>query len=252
MLPAHFIRDGRPLIWAHRGASAEAPENTLAAFALALAQGADGIELDAQRCATGEVVVIHDDSLARTTGRPALVVDTPWAVLRTLDASSWKGGGFLGERVPLLAEALETFPRLVNVELKCDGADDRGLTAEVVRVIVAARAEERVLLSSFNPLCLWRARLLAPRMPRALLFERDQRWELRSAFAAPLVGACAMHPERVLATPARISRWARRGYSVACWTVDDPEEAARLHRGGVSGIITNRPALLRQRWPAGG
>lgn len=251
MLPAHFIRDERPAIWAHRGASAEAPENTLAAFALALAQGADGVELDAQRCASGEVVVIHDDSLARTTGRPGLVVDTPWAVLRTLDASSWKGAGFRGERVPLLAEVLEAFPRLVNVELKCDRADDGGLTAEVVRVVVAAGAQERVLLSSFNPLCLWRARLLAPGIPRALLFESEQRWVVRSALAAPLVGARALHPERVLATPERISRWARRGYSVGCWTVDDPEEAARLHRGGVSGIITNRPALLLGRWGNG-
>ncbi len=249
MLPAHFIPRGRPLIWAHRGASAEAPENTLAAFALALAQGADGIELDAQRCATGEVVVIHDDSLARTTGLAALVVDTPWPVLRTLDASAWKGSGFRGEHVPLLSQTLEAFPGLVNVELKCDRADDRGLTAEVVRVVRAAGAEERVLLSSFNPLCLWRARLAAPRIPRALLFESEQRWAVRSAFAAPLVGACAMHPEHVLATPRRISRWGRRGYSVACWTVDEVEEAARLYRSGVSGIITNRPALMRQRWP---
>lgn len=247
MLPAHFIRDERPVIWAHRGASAEAPENTLGAFALALSQGADGIELDAQRCASGEVVVIHDESLVRTTGRPGLVVDTPWAVLRTLDASSWKGAGFR-ERIPLLPEVLEAFPGLVNVELKCDRADDGGLTAEVVRVVTAARAEERVLLSSFNPLCLLRARVFAPGIPRALLFEREQRWALRSAFAAPAVGACAMHPERVLATADRISRWKRRGYSVGCWTVDDPQEAARLHRAGVSGIITNRPALLRGRW----
>lgn len=249
MLPAHFIPRGRPLIWAHRGASAEAPENTLSAFALALAQGADGIELDAQRCSTGEVVVIHDDSLARTTGVAALVVDTPWAVLRTLDASAWKGDGLAGEHVPLLAETFEAFPGLVNVELKCDRADDRGLTREVVRVVRAARAEGRVVLSSFNPLCLLRARSLAPGIPRALLFETEQRWAVRSALAAPLVGACAMHPEHVLATPRRVSRWAHRGYSVACWTVDDVEEAARLYQSGVSGIITNRPALMRRRWP---
>jgi glycerophosphoryl diester phosphodiesterase len=249
MLPAHFIRQGRPLIWAHRGASAEAPENTLAAFALARAQGADGIELDAQRCKSGEVVVIHDESLVRTTGVAALVVETPWSVLRGLDASAWRGAGFAGERVPLLSETLEGFPGLVNVELKCDRADDRGLTREVVRVVRAARAEERVLLSSFNPLCLLRARLLAPGIPRALLLETGQRWGLRSAVAAPLVGACAVHPEHVLATPRRIARWGRRGYSVACWTVDDVAEAARLHRTGVSGIITNRPASMRTRWP---
>ena len=237
------------MIWAHRGASAEAPENTLAAFALALTQGADGIELDAQRCASGEAVVIHDESLARTTGREALVTATPWAALRTLDAGAWKGDRFRGERLPLLAEVLEAFPRLVNVELKCDRRDDRGLTAEVVRVIRAAGAEDRVLLSSFNPLCLLRARLLAPRIPRAVLFESGQRWRVRAALGAPLLGACALHPEHVLATPGRVAGWVRRGYSVGCWTVDDPEAAARLHASGVSGIITNRPAALRSRFP---
>src|SRR2546428_798027 len=158
MLPAHFNRTGRPLLWAHRGASAEAPENTLAAFSLALAQDADGVELDAQRCASGEVVVVHDESLARTTGLGTLVTDAPYSVIRTLDAGAWKSARFRGERIPLLAETLEAFPRLVNVELKCDRADDRGLTAEVVRVVHAARAQDRVLLSSFNLGCLWRGR----------------------------------------------------------------------------------------------
>src|SRR5256885_5747813 len=165
MLPAHFNRTGRPLLWAHRGASAEAPENTLAAFSLALAQDADGVELDAQRCASGEVVVVHDESLTRTTGLGTLVTDAPYSVIRTLDAGAWKSARFRGERIPLLAETLEAFPRLVNVELKCDRADDRGLTAEVVRLVRAARAQDRVLPSSFNLGCLWRARARAPARP---------------------------------------------------------------------------------------
>jgi len=250
MLPAHFNRPARPLIWAHRGASAEAPENTIAAFSLALAQDADGVELDAQRCASGEVVVLHDESLARTTGFAAPVMHASYSLLRTLDAGSWKADRFRGERIPLLAEVLEAFPRLVNVELKCETADDGGLTAEVVRVVRAAAAEERVLLSSFNVACLWRARALAPRIPRALLFESEQRWPLRSGLFAPLLGVAAVHPENVLATPERVSRWRRRGYSVACWTVDDPEAAARLHQSGVTGVITNRPGPMRGRWPA--
>ena len=250
MLPAHFNPTGRPLVWAHRGASAEAPENTVAAFSLALAQGADGIELDAQRCASGEVIVLHDESLLRTTGFGALVTDASYSVVRTLDAGSWKSERFRGERIPLLAEALEAFPGLVNVELKCDRRDDGGLTAEVVRVVRAARAEERVLLSSFNPICLWRARILAPGIARAVLFESEQRWILRSAVAAPLVGASALHPEHVLATAERVRSWQRRGYSVACWTVDDPEAAARLHAIGVGAVFTNRPGLMRARWPA--
>jgi glycerophosphoryl diester phosphodiesterase len=227
----------RPLIWGHRGASADAPENTLLAFRLAKEQGADGVELDAQRCGSGEVVVLHDESLGRTTHFAGLVAETPYAQVRLLDAGR-------GERVPLLSEVLEDFPLRVNVELKCDRADDRGLTREVVRIVREARAAERVLLSSFNPLCLARARLLAPEIPRALLFEADQEWVLRSAVSAPLLGVAALHPEHVLATPDRVRRWRARGYGVACWTVDDPALALRLADSGATGLITNRPRLI--------
>jgi glycerophosphoryl diester phosphodiesterase len=249
VLPSGFMRAGRPLIWGHRGASFEAPENTLAAFELAKRQGADGVELDAQRCGSGEVVVLHDESLGRTTGFAGLIAETPWEVVRTLDAGARKADRFRGERVPLLAEVLAAFPLLVNIELKCERIGDRGLTAEVVRIVREARAEERVLLSSFNPTCLWRARALAADIPRALLFESEQKWWLRRALLAPLLGAHALHPEHVLATPERVRRWRRRGYSVACWTVDDPALAARLVESGVSGIITNRPDVMRARWP---
>src|SRR3954471_16954062 len=98
MLPAHFGCGNRPLVYAHRGASADAPENTLAAFRLALEQRADGIELDAQRCASGEVVVVHDESWLRTTGHAGLVTRTPWSTLRALDAGGWKPERFRGER----------------------------------------------------------------------------------------------------------------------------------------------------------
>jgi glycerophosphoryl diester phosphodiesterase len=248
MLPSGFTRAGRPLVWGHRGASFDAPENTLAAFMLAQEQGADGVELDAQRCASGEVVVLHDESLGRTTGFAGLVTETPYSMIRVLDAGARKAEPYRGERVPLLAEVLEAFPLLVNVELKCERADDRGLTAEVVRVIRDARAQDRVLLSSFNPLCLLRARAAAPEILRALLFESEQEWPLRSALLAPALGVAALHPEHVLATTGRVARWRRRGYSVACWTVDDPDRAAALAESGVSGLITNRPALLRARW----
>ena len=249
MLPPAFSRAGRPLVWGHRGASFDAPENTLASFSLAREQGADGVELDAQRCGSGEVVVLHDGSLGRTTGFAGLVTETPYAVVRTLDAGARKSQRYRGEGVPLLSRVLETFPLLVNIELKCDRADDRGLTAEVVRIVREARAQERVLLSSFNPLCLWRARLLAPGIPRALLFDSEQEWWLRSALTAPALKAGALHPEQALATPGRIARWRRRGYQLGCWTVDDPEVAGRLYQTGVAGLITNRPDRMRARWP---
>lgn len=248
MLPAHFNRPGRPLIWGHRGSSFDAPENTIPAFELARKHGADGVELDAQRCASGEVVVIHDETLDRTTGAPGRVTESTWSRIRALDAGSWKGAQFRGTRVPLLSEVLEAFPGLVNVELKTEEANDRGLTLAVVRDVRRARAENRVLLSSFNPFCLARARVLAPSMPRALLFESGQRWPLRSALPAPLLGVRALHPEAVLATPQRMQGWKKRGYSIGVWTVDDPELAFSLWREGASGVITNRPDLMRARF----
>jgi glycerophosphoryl diester phosphodiesterase len=247
--PHPFARPDRPLVWAHRGASAAAPENTLAAFRLAAQLGADGIELDAQRCASGEVVVLHDESLGRTTGYAALLAETPWSKVRTLDAGARFADEFDGERVPLLAEVLSETPPtlLVNVELKCDRADDRGLTAAAIAVVHEARAEDRVLLSSFNPLCLWRARALAPELPRALLFDRDSSFPLRHALYAPALAAAALHPEDVLATPAAVRSWRRRGYLVSAWTVDDPDRAQALRDAGATGIITNVPDVILRR-----
>ena len=249
MLSSAFLRQGRPLIWGHRGASAEAPENTLPSFELAARMGADGVELDVQRCGSGEVVVLHDESLGRTTGFAGLVSETPWSVLRTLDAGARKAPRFAGTRVPLLAEVLASTQVLLNLELKCERADDRGLTAEVVRLVAAASAGERVLLSSFNPLCLLRARALSPRLARALLFEEDAPAPLRHAWTAPALGLEALHPQASLATPAQVARWRRRGYSVGAWTVDDVELAGGLWSSGVAGIITNRPDRMRARWP---
>ena len=244
-----FSRPDRPLVWGHRGASAEAPENTLAAFELAQQRGADGVELDVQRCASGEVVVMHDESLGRTTGFAGLVRETPWRILRTLDAGARKAPRWAGTRVPLLAEVLGATALLVNVELKCDRWDDGGLTKETIRCVHEAGAAGRVLLSSFNPVCLARARALGPEIARALLFEADAAWPLRNAILAPGLGLAALHPQAVLASQRRVSLWRRLGYSVAAWTVDDPDEASRLWQAGVNGIITNRPDRMRARWP---
>src|SRR5207248_11161073 len=103
MLPAHFNPTGRPLVWAHRGASAEAPENTVAAFSLALAQGEDGIELDAQRCPSGQLLVLHYESLLRTTGSDALETDASYSVARSLYRGSWQSERFRCTRLLVLA-----------------------------------------------------------------------------------------------------------------------------------------------------
>jgi glycerophosphoryl diester phosphodiesterase len=238
---ARFARADRPLVWAHRGASRDAPENTLAAFLLAEKMGADGIELDAQLCSTGEVVVLHDESLGRTTGFAGLVGETPWNVVRTLDAGARFSPRFKGERLPLLEDVLGETKLLVNVEIKNDRRDDRGLTAACIGAVHRTRAEERVLLSSFNPWCLFRARALAPRLPRALLFERNAPFALRHGLSAPALGVASLHPQDELATATAVARWRRRGYGVAPWTIDDPQRAGALRDAGITGIITDVP-----------
>jgi len=237
---------GRPLVLGHRGASRDAPENTLAAFHLAMAQGADGFELDVWRCASGEPVVIHDASTARTGGEPLEVVRQPLARLKQVDAGGWKGPAHAGQRIPTLAEVLAAFPRaVVNVELKSDGRGDPRLAAAVARLVVALGAEERVLVSSFDYALLAIFRLLAPQVPVGLLFARSQRWELRQILGATL-GPVAVHPERSLATDARVAAWRSRGLAVNVWTVDDPAEVERLARAGAAAVISNLPGEARR------
>lgn len=234
-----------PLVLGHRGASAEAPENTLAAFRLAMAQGADGVELDVWRCATGEVVVGHDEDTLRVSGVDLRVPDAPLAELRALDVGAWKGEAFRGERMPLLAEVLEALPRaVVNVELKSRGRDLR-LAEAAARVIARAGAGGRVIVSSFDWRLLVSFRLAAPDVPVGLLFDGDRPWRLRLAGALRLMGPSAVHPDRRLVTAARMRAWSGRGLAVNVWTVDDPAEARALAGMGAAGLVTNVPARIR-------
>jgi glycerophosphoryl diester phosphodiesterase len=235
---------GRPLVLGHRGASADAPENTLAAFRLAMEQGADGVELDAWCCATGEVVVAHDDETRRVAGADLRITDAPLGALRALDVGAWKGARWRGERIPLLAEALEALPgAVVNVELKSRGRDVR-LAEAAARVIARAGAQGRVIVSSFDWRLVVAFRRAAPEVPVGLLFERATVWRARLRLALRLLGPAAVHPGRRLATPARVRAWAARGLAVNVWTVDDPEEARRLAGAGAAALITNVPARI--------
>lgn len=232
-------RTERPLVIAHRGASADAVENTLAAFRRARSDGADGVELDVMRCATGEVVVFHDDDLERLGKRAGLVRATPWAELRQVDVG--------GERIPLLDDVLEELgPLLVNIELKSQArvADD-GLAAAVAAIIARHATGARALVSSFDPWLLARFRRAAPRIATALLFAHDQSLPLRRAWSAPLLRPKALHPEAVLVDARALAAWHARGYAVNVWTVDAAAELRLLAALGVDGVITNRPKFAR-------
>jgi glycerophosphoryl diester phosphodiesterase len=235
---------GPPLVWGHRGASADALENTLTAFRLAKEQGADGVELDVTRCKTGEVVVFHDDDLRRLGGRPDRVRDLGWDELRRVDL----GGG---EHMPLLDDVLaETRSLLVNIELKSaptwpERLVDDGLAQRVAELVARHDAGARVLVSSFDPLLLGRFRLQAPHLATGLLFAHDQARPNREAWAANVLRPTALHPEGILVDARAVRLWHARGFAVNVWTVDDPAELRLLSALGVDGLITNRPAATR-------
>ncbi|NRD57018.1 glycerophosphodiester phosphodiesterase [Corallococcus exiguus] len=234
------------LLLAHRGASADAPENTLEAFAEAVSQGADGVELDAMVCGSGEVVVCHDERLDRLAGQPWEVRSTPWWKLSRADVGTPLG--FAPARIPLLEEVLDALPEhfLVNIELKCDRFDDGGLAAGVARLLRERDLAGRVVVSSFNPLCLFRLAAVAPTLRRGFLIDPDKPWALQAYALSPLVSSHSVHPFHEACTPERVAAWNDAGLRVAAWTVDDPRRARELRDLGVSYLITNRPGRVRE------
>ena len=233
-----------PLIWGHRGASALEPENSVTAFARAAQDGADGVELDVLCCATGEVVVFHDDDLVRLAGRSERIADLSLRELRAVTLTS-------GARIPTLEEALEACgPHLgVNVELKTTGYSGGRLgplVEGVASVLERTASAPRVLVSSFHPRALWLWMRRAPQVPAGLLFEAQAARPLREAWAQRWLHPRALHPEWVLCTPARVGRWHQQGYQVNVWTVDDAHALHALADMQVDGIITNDPARARR------
>jgi len=231
---------------AHRGASADAPENTISAFEEAVRQGADGVELDVQVCSTGEVVVCHDERLTRLARLDWELAATPWWKLRRVDVGSPLG--FAPATIPLLEDVVEVLPDhcLINIELKCESVEDHGLTAAVVELIGRRGIGERVILSSFNPFCLWRTAALEPRLRRGLLIDPEKNLLWQGSVLAPLVCNHSLHPPYGASTRERLARWQAQGLRVACWTVDDVAAASRLKQSGVTYCITNRPGALRE------
>ena len=226
-----------PLVIAHRGASGTCPENTLVAFARAAALGAHMIELDVQLTRDGEVVVMHDWTLERTTDGAGAVCDRTLAEIRRLDAGAWFGPAFRGTRVPTLAEVLAAVGLPVNVELKPVGDD--GLEGRALDVVEEAAALDRVVFSSFAPSALERLRRRSSAAELAVLWEREP---IADALRlAERVGARALHLRKDAVDGAAMRAAAGAGLPVRAWTVNDPGETAHLVDLGVAGIFTDFP-----------
>jgi len=242
-----FLPRARPLNIGHRGASAVAPQNTLAAFRKAIELGADGVELDVHLSADGHVVVIHDFMVDKTTNGTGRVADKTLAELQALDAGLKFAPQFAGERIPTLAQVFEVLEGklLVNVELKSlGGRGSSALAAAVLEVVRQHGMDRRVLFSSFDPFALRAIKRLAPDIPAGLLCAPDLPIYLRRAWLAPLFPHEARHPHFSMVTDATMRWYKSHDLRVNVWTVDDPAEMKRLIALGVDGIITNKPDVL--------
>jgi glycerophosphoryl diester phosphodiesterase len=227
----------RPRVIGHRGASGTTPENTLVAFRRAEELGADMVELDVQRTRDGEVVVIHDFTLDRTTDGTGRVGEHTLVELARLDAGSWFGARFRGERIPTLGQVLDAIALPVNVELKPVG--DEGLEEQALAVVTRAGALDRVVFSSFVADALVRLRALSREAALAVLWEHHPLPE--AVRLAEGVHATALHLRNDAATPDALALLASAGLPVRVWTVNDPDEFARLAGADVDGVFTDHP-----------
>lgn len=226
-----------PKIIAHRGASVHAPENTLAAFQLALEQGADGIELDVMLSKDGKLAVIHDDTVDRTTNGTGRVVDLTLEELQALNAGNQ-------EKIPSLADVFDLVGGkfLINIELKNYSSLFDALPVKVAELVEVYKLMDSILISSFNPFNLPRFRRRLPGVPLGLLTQPHQarRWIWR------FFRYDALHPYLCDVDEGLVAELHTQGKQVNTWTCDEPDEIRRLAALGVDSIITNDPERTRK------
>jgi glycerophosphoryl diester phosphodiesterase len=233
----------RPIIFAHRGASAYAPENTLASFKLALAQGADAIELDAKLSADTQVVVCHDPTLDRTTDGTGDLSKKTLAELRALDAGSSFSNKFQGEKIPLLEEVFETVGKklFIDVELTNYATPHDQLVEKVCALVIKHGLEGSVLFSSFFAHNLKKALRLLPNVPRGLLARVGWMGAWARSFGFTFGEYAALHPYLSDVNAQQIQRVHRLKRRVHVWTVNKTEQIIRLKDWGADGIFTVDP-----------
>ena len=234
-----------PLVIAHRGASADAPEHTIAAFELALDQGADGLALDVHLSADQHPVVFHDFTVERTTDGAGVMADLRVRDLKRLDAGSWRGSRFAGQRVQTLQEVLERFRDRTRfwLEIKGGTAVYPGLEERVVSTIEIYDVVDRVVVQSFDRTVLEAVRRLQPELRVGLLLAKAP----FDRAALDPGGPQAISPAAEVCSEDLVKRIRAAGRECYVWTVHEPALADRLVEWGVNGIITDRPGAVRAR-----
>jgi len=230
------------LVIAHRGASGNAPENTLAAFRKAIALGASFIETDLQLSRDARFVAIHDATVNRTTNGQGAVHDMTLDDLRKLDAGSWFGSEFSGERIPTLEEILEFSKKndvVFYLEIKPGGS--WGGEHAMISSLRESGEIPRTVVISFDPSIVLSLRKIEPTLMTGLLYDGQIENPLDKAVA---IGARQLVVRGDLVTPALISEAKKKDLQVVCWTVNHPAHMRLLAAAGVDGIMSDYPDRL--------
>lgn len=237
-----------PTVIAHRGASADAPENTMPAFELGFAH-ARWLETDVQPTVDGVPVLLHDDDVDRTTDGHGPVRQTSYAGLRKLDAGTWFAPEHAGVRVPALSELLAALPDDARVLLEIKGPHTDAQLTAILDAVEGSDVDDRVLLQSFERDELARLHRMRPGRPLGLLTEQ---WDDDPVAACAAYDAIAYNPGYRLwrGRQKDLDRLHEHGIASAPWTADDPADWRWLDDMGIDAIITNRPAALAG-WLAG-
>lgn len=238
----------RPILLAHRGDLTHAPENTLPAFSQAIQKGADGVELDAKLTADGHVIVVHDETVDRTTDGKGKVAALTLEEMRKLDAGAWFDAKFAGTKVPLLEEVFETVGRdkLINIELTNYYAGHDALVENVCQLIKRHNNAKQIIFSSFKSSNLKTAAQILPEIPRGLLALPGLLGLWARSFGFMFGDYQASHPYISDVRRESIQRAHRVHRRVHVWTANSPEEIQRLRDWGVDGFFTDDPGAAVQ------
>lgn len=240
-----------PILIAHRGDKSHCPENTLVSFAAALDDGAEMIELDIALSRDRRMVVIHDDSLDRTTNGSGLVADLSLSELKALDAGSWFDPRFAGERIPTLAEVLEMVRQraLVNIEIKKSAfepsAPEDAIENQLLELVAGMNLENHVLISSFETRFLQRIARANPELALAAISLEPG--DEKTVMELTQLGCYSWHGWYEIMTAEQVAMIHAAGCRVFSFTVNEPDLFARLSRMGVDGVFTDDCTLLRSR-----
>ena len=237
-----------PVIIAHRGASAHAPENTIAAFRLAVEQRADAIELDAKLASDGHVVVIHDQTVDRTTTASGRVSQMTTYDLTKLDAGSHFDCIFKGEPIPTLEQVFDLFGKHIYINVELTNYESRmdDLPEKVAQLVNDYHLHERILFSSFNPIALIRIRRLLPEVPIGLLAHSGHMGLWARSWLGRMMQYHSLNPEFQDVNRNLIETAHKHNRRVYVYTVNERKEMERLFALKADGIFTDDPQIARE------